>query len=114
MKLDRSLVAAIDSRERSLSIARSIIGLCRGLGLAVTAEGVERPTQLALLAGETGVTVQGYLLSRPISADEWLRLLPTLPAAMQGHLLDMPIAPLPSARRRQQVDDRDDGHAAYA
>ena len=104
VKLDRSLVAAIDSRERSRSIARSIIGLCRGLGLAVTAEGVERPTQLAFLAEEPGVTVQGYLLSRPVPAEDWLRLLPTLPGAMQAHLLDLPLAPLPSARSREPVE----------
>lgn len=101
VKLDRSLVAAIDTRERSRSIARSIIGLCRGLGLAVTAEGVERSTQLALLAEEPGVTVQGFLLSRPVPAEEWLRLLPTLAEAMQSHLLDLPLAPLPSARPRE-------------
>jgi diguanylate cyclase (GGDEF)-like protein len=104
VKLDRSLVAAIDTRERSRSIARSIIGLCRSLGLAVTAEGVERPTQLAFLAEEPGVTVQGYLLSRPIPGPEWLRLLPTLPEQMQTHLLDLPLAPLPSARARKTAD----------
>jgi predicted signal transduction protein with EAL and GGDEF domain len=106
VKLDRSLVAAIDSRDRSLSIARSIISLCRGLGLQVTAEGVERPTQLALLAREGGITVQGYLLSRPIPADQWLELLPRLPGAVQGHLMDLPAAPLPSSRRTVQAEPR--------
>jgi diguanylate cyclase (GGDEF)-like protein len=113
VKLDRSLVAAIDSRDRSRSIARSIIGLCRGLGLAVTAEGVERSTQLALLAEEPGVTVQGFLLSRPVPAGEWLRLLPTLSGAMQSHLLDLPLAPLPSARPREAGDPDDEGRVSY-
>jgi diguanylate cyclase (GGDEF)-like protein len=106
VKLDRSLVAAIDSRDRSLSIARSIISLCRGLGLQVTAEGVERPTQLALLAREGDITVQGYLLSRPIPEAQWLELLPRLPGAVQEHLLDLPAAPLPSARRPAQAEPR--------
>jgi diguanylate cyclase (GGDEF)-like protein len=49
IKLDRSLIASIDSSARSAAIARAIIELCSGLELEVTAEGVERPTQLAWL-----------------------------------------------------------------
>src|SRR5690606_22712584 len=65
VKLDRSLIAGIDGGGRATSIALAIINLCRDLGLQVTAEGVERPEQLAVLC-EAGVTVQGYLLSRPV------------------------------------------------
>jgi diguanylate cyclase (GGDEF)-like protein len=95
VKLDRSLVSTIDSNERSLSIAHAIIELCRGLGLAVTAEGVERPAQFALLARERDVTLQGYLFSRPVGEAEWLLLLPQVPARLEQLLLSMPpVAPL--------------------
>ena len=40
VKLDRSLIATIDSSARSLAIARSIIDLCASLDLEVTAEGL--------------------------------------------------------------------------
>jgi diguanylate cyclase (GGDEF)-like protein len=69
VKLDRTLVEAIDSNPRSAAIARSIITLCHGLGLQVVAEGVERPEQLVALAHYGPVAVQGYLLSEPVPSD---------------------------------------------
>jgi diguanylate cyclase (GGDEF)-like protein len=67
IKLDRSLIAGIDTSPRSAAIARAIIGMCQGLGLEITAEGVERPEQFALLLGCPGMYIQGYLLSHPVS-----------------------------------------------
>src|SRR5690606_11230013 len=61
VKLDRSLVARIDCSARAASIASAIINLCRDLGVAITAEGVERPEQLAALR-DSGITLQGFLL----------------------------------------------------
>jgi len=69
VKLDRSLIASIDTSPRSVAIARSIIGLCQGLGLEITAEGIERPEQPATLR-EYALYLQGYLLSHPVAAIE--------------------------------------------
>jgi predicted signal transduction protein with EAL and GGDEF domain len=55
-----------DHNPRAAAIARSIIALCRNLGLAITAEGVERHEQLDFLASCGDVSVQGYLISRPV------------------------------------------------
>jgi diguanylate cyclase (GGDEF)-like protein len=79
VKLDRSLIGAIDEGTRAASIARATIALCRGLGLEVTAEGVERLEQFAMLLPHRALTLQGYLFSRAVSADELLRLLGSLP-----------------------------------
>lgn len=79
VKLDRSLIGAIDAGTRAASIARATIALCRGLGLEVTAEGVERLEQFAMLLPHRALTLQGYLFSRAVSADELLRLLGSLP-----------------------------------
>jgi diguanylate cyclase (GGDEF)-like protein len=68
VKLDRSLVETIDSSPRSVAIARSVIALCHGLGLRVVAEGVERSTQLELLAECGPVCVQGFLLAHAVEA----------------------------------------------
>ena len=87
VKLDRSLISTIDTSERSFAIAHAIIELCRGIGLAVTAEGIERPAQFALLARERDVTLQGYLFSKPIPEAEWLTLLPQAPARLEQLLL---------------------------
>lgn len=75
VKLDRSLIAGVDSNSRSAAITRSIVSLCRGLGLQVTAEGVERPTQLEFLAGCGDVHVQGYLVARPEAAERIVELV---------------------------------------
>jgi len=69
VKLDRSLVADVDTNPRASAIARSIIGLCRSLGLQVTAEGVERQAQLEFLTTCGDVHVQGYLIGRPCAAE---------------------------------------------
>jgi diguanylate cyclase (GGDEF)-like protein len=86
VKLDRSLIGAIDESVRAASIARATIALCRGLGLEVTAEGVERLEQFATLLPHRALTLQGYLFSRPVSADEMLRLLGSLPASCRDLL----------------------------
>ena len=79
VKLDRSLIAGIDENERSASIARATIALCRGLGLEVTAEGVERVEQFAMLLPHRAISLQGYLFSRPVSEYGLLSLLERLP-----------------------------------
>jgi diguanylate cyclase (GGDEF)-like protein len=80
VKLDRSLIAGIDDNARSAAIARATIALCRGLGLEVTAEGVERLEQLAMLLPQGEISLQGYLFTRPVPAHELLPLLGQLPA----------------------------------
>jgi len=82
VKLDRSLVASVDTNSRSAAIARSIITLCRSLGLQVTAEGIERPAQLDFLADCGDVSVQGYYIERPAAASEVLGII----SAMSGRM----------------------------
>ena len=52
IKLDRSLIADIDSSPRSAAIAHAIVAMCQELGLDITAEGIERPEQFAQRARE--------------------------------------------------------------
>jgi diguanylate cyclase (GGDEF)-like protein len=90
IKLDRSLIAAIDSNSRSAAIATSLIGLCRGLDLEVTAEGVERPEQFAALANHHSIHLQGYLISKPVACDDVLSTKRMIPKIMQDLLLGLP------------------------
>jgi EAL domain-containing protein (putative c-di-GMP-specific phosphodiesterase class I) len=100
VKLDRSLIARIDTADRSLAIAQTIIELCRRLGLEITAEGVERVEQFAILARSSGMHVQGYLLSRPVSADAVRREIANLPARMEAlRLAPETTASAPRGRR---------------
>ncbi len=82
VKIDRSLVASIDAGKRSPAIVRSIIGLCHSLGLQVTAEGVERSSQLGVLLTDRGVQVQGYLVARPLAGST----IPTFLTNAREHL----------------------------
>jgi diguanylate cyclase (GGDEF)-like protein len=90
VKLDRSLIDTIDISARSLAIARAIIGLCENLGLEVTAEGIERPEQLALLLGNPAMTLQGYLLSHPVKSEALPGVLASLRERLQSLLIAVP------------------------
>ncbi len=82
VKLDRSVIAGVDSNPRSAAIVHSIIRLCRNLGLQVTIEGVERPAQLDFLAACGDVSVQGFLIARPVEESAILGLV----RDTRGHL----------------------------
>jgi diguanylate cyclase (GGDEF)-like protein len=102
VKLDRSLIASIDTSPQSWAIASSIIGLCRNLGFEITAEGVERQEQLAMLVEHGATHIQGYLLCRPVSHDALAAELDALPERLQSLLLTMP-APAVATRPRSLV-----------
>ena len=70
IKLDRSLLEGIDNAPRSAEIANAIIAMCQGLGLEITAEGIERPEQFAMMLKHRGMFLQGFLLGRPTAQDE--------------------------------------------
>jgi EAL domain-containing protein (putative c-di-GMP-specific phosphodiesterase class I) len=89
VKLDRSLIASIDTNPRSRAMAEAIIGLCRGLGFEVTAEGIERPEQLQLLLKHRALYLQGFLLARPMPREELLPALLALPDHMELLVLSM-------------------------
>jgi len=84
IKLDRSLTESIDTSPRSLAVARTIINLCGNLGLEITAEGIERREQLALLRSDRHLYVQGYYLARPLPKNELLRAIEELPQKLMN------------------------------
>ncbi|MCU1672505.1 MAG: Diguanylate kinase [Frankiales bacterium] len=70
LKVDRSFVADLDTGGPGAVIVTSSIALAHELGLRVVAEGIETPAQLLRLR-ELGCDVaQGYLLARPLPADQ--------------------------------------------
>jgi diguanylate cyclase (GGDEF)-like protein/PAS domain S-box-containing protein len=83
LKIDKAFVADIDAprlrkeaNAGGAAIVSAVIGLARGLGLQVIAEGVEKRSQLNFLAREGCHAGQGYLLCPPLPAPEfeaWLR-----------------------------------------
>jgi diguanylate cyclase len=75
IKIDRSFVMAMCEDASDATIVRSTIDLGRNLGLATVAEGVEDAETWDALAAHGCTLAQGYLISRPIPADELAGLL---------------------------------------
>ncbi|MFO1122076.1 MAG: bifunctional diguanylate cyclase/phosphodiesterase [Hyphomicrobiales bacterium] len=70
LKIDRSFVQALDQTQTARSILRSIIKLGHGLGLTVTAEGIETQKQYTALRDLGCDLAQGFLLDRPASSTD--------------------------------------------
>jgi diguanylate cyclase (GGDEF)-like protein len=71
IKIDRSFVIDMHRSDELRKIAKTIVRLGANLEMTVVAEGIERNEQWQLLC-ELGCTEgQGYLFSRPLSADQW-------------------------------------------
>lgn len=78
IKIDRYFIGRMDVSTECLEIVRSIIALARSLGMEVVAEGVEQEAQLAQLRDLGCQAVQGFLLARPLHAEEAIALMAAL------------------------------------
>ena len=75
LKIDRSFVRDITVNPDDAAIAEIIIAMAQTLKLSVIAEGVETRAQMEFLSFHNCVEMQGYLLSRPVSAEQLAGLL---------------------------------------
>jgi diguanylate cyclase (GGDEF)-like protein/PAS domain S-box-containing protein len=71
IKVDQSLVRAVDTSAEAAAVMRAVFGLARGLKLPVLAEGVETDEELKFLRAEACDAIQGYLLGRPCPIAEF-------------------------------------------
>lgn len=78
VKLDRSLVIGSEPA-RDLSLYRSVIGLCKALGLVVIAEGIETDAQADTVYSAGCRLAQGHLFGRPVAIGELGRMAHTEP-----------------------------------
>jgi diguanylate cyclase (GGDEF)-like protein len=70
IKIDKAFVRNVDQSAGDAAIAMAILSLGASLNLTVTAEGVEREGQLEWLRSRGCDEVQGFLLARPLSAQQ--------------------------------------------
>ncbi len=75
LKIDKALARDITGNPRDRVVVRGVIEIARALGLAVIAEGVETPQQLALLAAEGCGWYQGFLRAGPLDEAALVRMV---------------------------------------
>jgi diguanylate cyclase (GGDEF)-like protein len=90
LKIDRYFVEGIGQQGPRETILTAAIAMGHGLGLTVVAEGVETTEQLDYLRAHNCDYIQGFLLARPLPAQEALAAYSAPPA---------PVFALPSQRR---------------
>ena len=71
IKIDRSFIASLSTREESRAIVASMIGLANALGMCTLAEGVEEPEQLDQLKAQGCRMVQGWLFGKALPSEEY-------------------------------------------
>jgi len=99
IKIDQSFVRDITSNPTNAAIAITTIALADSLRIAVLAEGVETESQLDFLRRRGCASMQGYLFSRPLAAQELAALL------REGRRLPAPEMVLERLRTALLLDD---------
>jgi len=72
LKIDKSFVDGLPDDADSAMVVRAIVGLAKNFGLAITAEGVERPEQLQFLRSLDCDEIQGYYYAQPFAMAEFI------------------------------------------
>lgn len=75
LKLDKSFIQALGENSREALLVKSTVDLAHGLGMKITAEGVETAPVLALLTGMGCDIAQGYLIGKPMPLSDLVSTL---------------------------------------
>ena len=84
LKIDRSFIQNLLTREGAIAIVHAITELANALGIETTAEGVEETAQLMELRAHGCSSVQGYLFSEPMTAEDVEKLFREDGGALQN------------------------------
>jgi diguanylate cyclase len=84
LKIDRSFVSSVETAAEAAAIVHAIVSLGRGLGMQVTAEGVENADQQLFLRAAGVHSMQGFRFGKPMRAAEITTRLANNPAALRA------------------------------
>jgi diguanylate cyclase (GGDEF)-like protein len=85
IKIDQSFIRDVPQNASDAGIATAIISMAKHLKLKVIAEGVETREQLSFLRAQHCDEIQGFYLSKPMSASEFPYRLPALQIQMGAY-----------------------------
>jgi diguanylate cyclase (GGDEF)-like protein len=91
LKIDRAFVMEIEQGQRDALLVRSTIDLAHGLGMKVTAEGVETEVSFKLLQAMGCDMAQGYGIAKPMAYDHLLTFLHDFNSGSRGVLAPAPL-----------------------
>jgi len=72
VKIDKTFIDGIPGNSQDVTLIQAIVTVCRGLGLNLIAEGVEKEEQFHFLQEQEFNGIQGYLFSRPLAKNDFL------------------------------------------
>ncbi len=75
VKIDQSFIRDLSANGEDAAITRAIIAMAHSLELKVVAEGVETQAQMNFLKAQQCDEIQGFLISRPLAAEHFVKLL---------------------------------------
>jgi len=101
LKIDQSFVKGMTESTEDAAIVKHVVAMARALGMVTVAEGIETPEQLAALHRLGCEHGQGFLMSKPVPADEITRLL------RQGRQVARPFGGVQEPRHRVPVNPFD-------
>jgi diguanylate cyclase (GGDEF)-like protein len=104
IKLDRSLVANVDSDPAKAALIDSFVRFARRTGASVCAEGIETPEELKVLADLDVNLGQGFGLARP--AAPWARVATWVPGTIRPRVMSTADAGQTSSDSRENADLR--------
>jgi CheY-like chemotaxis protein len=93
VKIDQSFVRDLVSDPDDMAITRAVIAMSHGMRHVVIAEGVETQAQFEVLRSNGCDLIQGYLFSRPVPPEQFLKLIAeyaTVPMELGANLDALP------------------------
>ena len=75
LKIDRGFIRDICHDDNDQKIVQTLISMAHSMGMKVVAEGVEEQAQLDLLCDFGVDEIQGYLLSKPVEAEDFGKMI---------------------------------------
>jgi EAL domain-containing protein (putative c-di-GMP-specific phosphodiesterase class I) len=75
LKIDKSFIQDVSTDSKDAAITKTVIALARRLKLTVVAEGVETYEQLSFLRSRKCNEIQGFIISKPLVAEDTTVLL---------------------------------------